>query len=209
MVLRRGASGGFSGNRSRPEPVPPVETGKMTGGLGAPGRGCQLREGAKEGSGIAGIYQHGSLPGICPSSPRSGPGPGPPPGAGMHRAPARFYRLPPTAYRLPPTAYRLPPAACRLPPAACRLPPAACRLPPAACRLPPAVPPGQKKSPAPSFLKMPGKYLATTYSHRTYRPNTIGAAAFHFRVRNGTGWFHRALATRGRSCSIRTGTLEV
>ena len=58
----------------------------------------------------------------------------------------------------------------------------------------------QKKSPAPSLLKMPGKYLAATYSHRTCRPNTIGAAAFHFRVRNGTGWFHRALATRGRSC---------
>ena len=68
---------------------------------------------------------------------------------------------------------------------------------------------GQKKSPAPSFLKMPGKYLAATYSHRTCRPNTIGAAAFHFRVRNGTGWFHRALATRGRPCSIRAGTLEV
>ena len=44
----------------------------------------------------------------------------------------------------------------------------------------------------------PGIYLATTYSHRTYRPTTIGAAAFHFRVRNGTGWFHRALATRGQ-----------
>jgi hypothetical protein len=66
--------------------------------------------------------------------------------------------------------------------------------------LPPQpVPSGQKKSPAPSLLKMPGKYLAATYSHRTCRPNTIGAAAFHFRVRNGTGWFHRALATRGRS----------
>ena len=44
----------------------------------------------------------------------------------------------------------------------------------------------------------PGIYLATTYSHRTYRPTTIGAAAFHFRVRNGTGWFHRALVTRGQ-----------
>jgi hypothetical protein len=45
---------------------------------------------------------------------------------------------------------------------------------------------------------MPGLYLATTYSHRTYRPTTIGAAAFHFRVRNGTGWFHHALVTRGQ-----------
>ena len=43
----------------------------------------------------------------------------------------------------------------------------------------------------------PGIYLATTYSHKTYRLTTIGAAAFHFRVRNGTGWFHRALVTRG------------
>ncbi len=47
--------------------------------------------------------------------------------------------------------------------------------------------------------KVLGMDLATTYSHRTYRPTTIGAAAFHFRVRNGTGWFHRALVTRGRS----------
>ena len=45
----------------------------------------------------------------------------------------------------------------------------------------------------------PGVYLATTYSHRTCRPTTIGAEAFHFRVRNGTGWFHLALVTRGQS----------
>ena len=38
--------------------------------------------------------------------------------------------------------------------------------------------------------------LATTYSRGTYRPTTIGANAFHFRVRNGTGWFHTAVATR-------------
>ena len=38
--------------------------------------------------------------------------------------------------------------------------------------------------------------LATTYSHRTFRPTTIGAAAFHFRVRDGNGWFHRARVTR-------------
>ena len=44
----------------------------------------------------------------------------------------------------------------------------------------------------------PGFDLATTYSHRTYRPTTIGAEAFHFRVRNGTGWFHLALVTRGQ-----------
>ena len=40
--------------------------------------------------------------------------------------------------------------------------------------------------------------LATTYSRGTYRPTTIGAAAFHFRVRDGNGWFHRAMVTRGR-----------
>ena len=57
----------------------------------------------------------------------------------------------------------------------------------------------QKKSPASSYSKMPGEYLATTYSHRAYRPTTIGAAAFHFRVRDGTGWFHCAVVTRGRA----------
>ena len=39
------------------------------------------------------------------------------------------------------------------------------------------------------------KIPAATYSCGTYRPTTIGAAAFHFRVRNGTGWDHCALAT--------------
>ena len=54
-----------------------------------------------------------------------------------------------------------------------------------------------KKEPGSNCLE-PGIYLATTYSHKTYRLTTIGAAAFHFRVRNGTGWFHRALVTRGQ-----------
>ena len=40
-------------------------------------------------------------------------------------------------------------------------------------------------------------FLATTYSRGTCRPTTIGAAAFHFRVRDGNGWFHRAMVTRG------------
>ena len=44
--------------------------------------------------------------------------------------------------------------------------------------------------------------LATSYSHTAYRRTTIGAAAFHFRVRNGNGWDHRASVTRVRS---RTG----
>ena len=52
-----------------------------------------------------------------------------------------------------------------------------------------------KKEPGSNCLE-PGIYLATTYSRKTYRLTTIGAAAFHFRVRNGTGWFHHALVTR-------------
>jgi hypothetical protein len=57
--------------------------------------------------------------------------------------------------------------------------------------------PAYKKEPRPCFHGR-GVYLATTYSHRTCRPTTIGAEAFHFRVRNGTGWFHLALVTRGQ-----------
>lgn len=38
--------------------------------------------------------------------------------------------------------------------------------------------------------------LATTYSHMAFRHSTIGAAAFHFRVRNGAGWGHCAMITR-------------
>ena len=38
--------------------------------------------------------------------------------------------------------------------------------------------------------------LATTYSHIAFRYTTIGATVFHFRVRNGTGWCHCAMATR-------------
>ena len=44
--------------------------------------------------------------------------------------------------------------------------------------------------------------LATTYSRGTCRPTTIGAAAFHFRVRDGNGWFHRAMVTRGRAGGV-------
>lgn len=38
--------------------------------------------------------------------------------------------------------------------------------------------------------------LATTYSRTAYRCTTIGAVAFHFRVRDGNGWFHYARVTR-------------
>ena len=39
--------------------------------------------------------------------------------------------------------------------------------------------------------------LATSYSRTACRRTTIGAAAFHFRVRNGNGWGHCAMITRG------------
>src|SRR5207249_11840620 len=44
--------------------------------------------------------------------------------------------------------------------------------------------------------------LATSYSRTAYRRTTIGAAAFHCRVRNGNGWGHCVIVTRnlGRSC---------
>ena len=38
--------------------------------------------------------------------------------------------------------------------------------------------------------------LATSYSRTAFRRTTIGAAAFHFRVRNGNGWCHHANVTR-------------
>src|SRR6266481_6126361 len=44
--------------------------------------------------------------------------------------------------------------------------------------------------------------LATSYSRTACRRTTIGAAAFHFRVRNGNGWCHCVIVTRVRN---RTG----
>jgi hypothetical protein len=41
--------------------------------------------------------------------------------------------------------------------------------------------------------------LATSYSRTACRRTTIGAAAFHFRVRNGNGWCHYATVTRVRN----------
>jgi hypothetical protein len=41
-----------------------------------------------------------------------------------------------------------------------------------------------------------------SYSRTAYRRTTIGAAAFHCRVRNGNGWGHCAIITRVR---CRTG----
>src|SRR5436305_817042 len=52
-------------------------------------------------------------------------------------------------------------------------------------------------------IKLTGAFtLATSYSRTAYRRTTIGAAAFHCRVRNGNGWDHRASVTRVRN---RTG----
>src|SRR5689334_24477905 len=45
--------------------------------------------------------------------------------------------------------------------------------------------------------------LATSYSRTTYRCTTIGAAAFHFRVRNGNGWDHCARITRKLARKMR------
>jgi hypothetical protein len=49
-----------------------------------------------------------------------------------------------------------------------------------------------------------------SYFRATYRRTIIGAAAFHFRVRNGNGWFHCAMITRERvsdcdPCGCRGG----
>ena len=56
--------------------------------------------------------------------------------------------------------------------------------------------PRKQEARSPPCRKGPGIYLAASYSRRACRPTTIGAAAFHFRVRNGTGWFRRAMTTR-------------
>ena len=53
----------------------------------------------------------------------------------------------------------------------------------------------QKKSPTLQKGEW-GNKLAATYSHTAYRRTTIGATAFHFRVRDGTGWCHCAMTTR-------------
>ena len=40
------------------------------------------------------------------------------------------------------------------------------------------------------------KILAVTYSHLAYGQTTMGAERFHFRVRNGIGWFPPAMTAR-------------
>src|SRR5437762_10798546 len=58
-----------------------------------------------------------------------------------------------------------------------------------------------KKTPA-DHLTCGCSVLATSYSRTAYRRTTIGAAAFHCRVRNGNGWGHCVIVTRnlGRPC---------
>src|SRR3954469_13788885 len=68
---------------------------------------------------------------------------------------------------------------------------------------------GRKKSPATlsgtglflffhlPFLRGGEGILATSYFRTPLRRTIIGAAAFHFRVRNGNGWGHCAMITRG------------
>ena len=52
----------------------------------------------------------------------------------------------------------------------------------------------------PDEIKLTGVFvLATSYSRTAYRRTTIGAAAFHCRVRNGNGWGHCAIVTRKES----------
>src|SRR5213595_223385 len=54
-----------------------------------------------------------------------------------------------------------------------------------------------RKCKSPALVSKRGAFvLATSYSRTTYRRTTIGAAAFHFRVRNGNGWCHCAMITR-------------
>ena len=54
----------------------------------------------------------------------------------------------------------------------------------------------KNKRPVPCFRTKRGVTLATSYFRVTYRYTIIGAAAFHFRVRNGNGWCHCAGITR-------------
>src|SRR5688572_328396 len=54
----------------------------------------------------------------------------------------------------------------------------------------------KNKRPVSCFHKKRGVTLATSYFRTTYRSTIIGAAAFHFRVRNGNGWDHCAGITR-------------
>ena len=53
-----------------------------------------------------------------------------------------------------------------------------------------------KKNPAFSGQGFHDRSLAVTYSHMGKPHTTIGAERFHFRVRDGIGWFTLAIAAR-------------
>ena len=61
------------------------------------------------------------------------------------------------------------------------------------CALPGAPTKSPRRSPSGGFRF---KILAVTYSGMPERHTTIGAERFHFRVRNGIGWFPLAIAAR-------------
>src|SRR6266511_961396 len=63
-----------------------------------------------------------------------------------------------------------------------------------------------KKTPA-DHLTCGCSVLATSYSRTAYRRTTIGAAAFHCRVRNGNGWCHCATVTRSERRKVRRSLL--
>ena len=54
----------------------------------------------------------------------------------------------------------------------------------------------EKKSPGQCAELLQSRSLAVSYSHMGRPHTTIGAERFHFRVRNGIGWFPLAIAAR-------------
>src|SRR3982074_3727951 len=81
------------------------------------------------------------------------------------------------------------------------------RTPPADARMT-----ARKKRPGSLFPTSRAVILATSYSRTTYRRTTIGAAAFHFRVRNGNGWGHCAMITRSeprKHSGLTSGELRI
>src|SRR6516162_7069880 len=65
----------------------------------------------------------------------------------------------------------------------------------------------KNREPRLAFTDRGSLTLAMSYSRTTYRCTTIGAAAFHFRVRNGNGWCHCAMIIRRlvKPKSVRRG----
>ena len=55
---------------------------------------------------------------------------------------------------------------------------------------------GNKKAATLRVAAFRNKILAVSYSHMGRPHTTIGAERFHFRVRDGIGWFPLAIAAR-------------